>query len=83
MFKLRTTQGYSNLEILEAAKKVTGIDIPYTIGARRGGDPDSLVADSSKARKVLGWKPKHEDVDDVIATAWNWHKSHPKGYEDK
>ncbi|MDK7067772.1 UDP-glucose 4-epimerase GalE, partial [Lactobacillus paragasseri] len=38
---------------------------------------------SSKARKVLGWKPKHENVDDVIATAWNWHKSHPKGYEDK
>ena len=67
----------------EAAKKVTGIDIPYTIGPRRGGDPDSLVADSSKARKVLGWKPKHENVDDVIATAWNWHKSHPKGYEDK
>ena len=83
VFNLGTAQGYSNFEILEAAKKVTGIDIPYTIGARRGGDPDSLVADSSKARKVLGWKPKHEDVDDVIATAWNWHKSHPKGYEDK
>ncbi len=77
------TNKYSNLEILEAAKKVTSIDIPYTIGPRRGGDPDSLVADSSKARKVLGWKPKHENVDDVIATAWNWHKSHPKGYEDK
>lgn len=83
VFNLGTAQGYSNLEILEAAKKVTGIDIPYTIGPRRGGDPDSLVADSSKARKVLGWKPKHENVDDVIATAWNWHKSHPKGYEDK
>ncbi len=83
VFNLGTAQGYSNLEILEAAKKVTGIDIPYTIGPRRCGDPDSLVADSSKARKVLGWKPKHENVDDVIATAWNWHKSHPKGYEDK
>ena len=58
VFNLGTAQGYSNLEILEAAKKVTGIDIPYTIGPRRGGDPDSLVADSSKARKVLGWKPK-------------------------
>ena len=83
VFNLGTAQGYSNLEILEAARKVTGLDIPYTIGPRRGGDPDSLVADSSKARKVLGWKPKHENVDDVIATAWNWHKSHPKGYEDK
>ncbi|MCT7840853.1 MAG: UDP-glucose 4-epimerase GalE, partial [Lactobacillus crispatus] len=55
----------------------------YTMGPRRGGDPDSLVADSTKARTILGWKPKHESVDDVIATAWNWHKSHPKGYEDK
>ena len=83
VFNLGTAQGYSNLEILNAAKKVTGIDIPYTMGPRRGGDPDSLVADSTKARTILGWKPKHESVDDVIATAWNWHKSHPKGYEDK
>ena len=83
VFNLGTAQGYSNLEILEAAKKVTGIDIPYTMGPRRGGDPDSLVADSTKAREVLGWKPKHENVEDVISTAWNWHKGHPKGYEDK
>lgn len=83
VFNLGTAHGYSNLEILESAKKVTGIDIPYTMGPRRGGDPDSLVADSTKARTVLGWKPKHENVDDVIATAWKWHKSHPKGYEDK
>ena len=83
VFNLGTAQGYSNLEILEAAKKVTGIDIPYTIGPRRGGDPDSLVADSSKARSVLGWKPKHENVEDVIATAWKWHQNHPNGYEDK
>lgn len=83
VFNLGTAQGYSNLEILESAKKVTGIDIPYKIGARRGGDPDSLVADSTKARTILGWKPKHENVDEVIATAWKWHKNHPNGYEDK
>lgn len=83
VFNLGTAHGYSNLEILESAKKVTGIDIPYTIGPRRGGDPDSLVADSTKAREILGWKPKHESVDQVIATAWKWHQNHPNGYEDK
>lgn len=83
VFNLGTAHGYSNLEILQAAKKVTGRDIPYTIGPRRGGDPDSLVADSTKARTILGWRPKHEDVNDVIATAWKWHQSHPQGYQDK
>lgn len=83
VFNLGTAQGYSNLEILQAAKEVTGVDIPYTIGPRRGGDPDSLVADSSKARKILGWQPKHEDLKDVIASAWNWHQKHPQGFNDK
>src|SRR5699024_1339095 len=83
VFNLGTAQGYSNLEILNAAKKVTVIDIPYTMRPRRGGDPDSLVADSTKARTVLGCKPKHENVDAVITTAWNWHKSHPRGSADK
>ncbi|MBD5429557.1 UDP-glucose 4-epimerase GalE [Lactobacillus sp.] len=83
VFNLGTAQGYSNLEILQAAKEVTGIDIPYTIGPGRGGDPDSLVADSTKARKILGWSPKYENVNDVIATAWKWHQNHPKGYADK
>lgn len=83
VFNLGTAHGYSNLEILKSAKKVTGIDIPYTIGPRRGGDPDSLVADSTKARTILGWSPKHENVDEVIKTAWNWHRKHPNGYDDK
>lgn len=83
VFNLGTAHGYSNLEILQAAKKVTGRDIPYTIGPRRGGDPDSLVADSTKARTILGWQPEHEDVNDVIATAWKWHQKHPQGYQDK
>lgn len=80
VFNLGTATGFSNLEILKAAIKVTGVDIPYTIGPRRGGDPDSLVADSSKARKVLGWSPKYENVDDIIASAWNWHQKHPNGF---
>lgn len=81
VFNLGTANGFSNLEILKAAIKVTGKDIPYTMGPRRGGDPDSLVADSTKAREVLGWKPEHESVEDIIASAWNWHQKHPNGFE--
>ena len=81
VFNLGTANGFSNLEILKAAIKVTGKDIPYTMGPRRGGDPDSLVADSTKAREVLGWKPEHENVEDIIASAWNWHQKHPNGFE--
>lgn len=78
VFNLGTSQGYSNLEIVKAARKVTGIDIPYTFGPRRGGDPDTLVADSTKAREILGWKPKHEDIEDIISSAWKWHKNTAK-----
>lgn len=83
IFNLGTAHGYSNLEIFESAKKVTGIDIPCTMGPRRDGDPDSLVADSTKARTILKWRPKHEKLDTVISTAWTWHKNHPKGFNDR
>ena len=83
VFNIGTAHGYSNLEILQAARQVTGINIPYTMGPRRSGDPDSLVADSTKARTVLNWQPKHEKAEDTIASAWQWHQKHPNGYEDK
>ena len=83
VFNLGTAHGYSNLEILQAARKVTNIEIPYTMGPRRAGDPDSLVADSTKARTILGWQPQHENAEDVMASAWKWHQSHPQGYADK
>ena len=83
VFNIGTAHGYSNLEILQAARQVTGIDIPYTMGPRRSGDPDSLVADSTKARTILNWQPKHETAEDTIASAWQWHQKHPNGYEDK
>ena len=81
-FNLGTERGYSNLEILQAARKVTGIQIPYTIGPRRSGDPDSLVADSTKARTILHWQPQFESAEELIASAWQWHQAHPNGYED-
>ena len=83
VFNLGTAHGYSNLEILQAARKVTNVEIPYTMGPRRAGDPDSLVADSAKARTILGWKPQHENAEDMMTSAWKWHQSHPQRYADK
>lgn len=82
-FNLGSATGFSNLEILNAARKVTGQPIPAKIGPRRPGDPSTLIAASDKARTILGWKPKFDDVEQVIATAWNWHQNHPEGFRDK
>lgn len=82
-FNLGSSTGFSNKQILEAAREVTGEPIPAKIAPRRPGDPDSLVAASDKARNVLGWDPEYDDVHDIIATAWKWHSTHPKGYDDR
>ena len=82
-FNLGSSTGFSNKQMLEAAREVTGEPIPAKIAPRRPGDPDSLVAASDKARNVLGWDPKYDDVHDIIATAWKWHSAHPKGYDDR
>lgn len=82
-FNLGSATGFSNLEMLKAAREVTGKEIPAEIAGRRGGDPDSLVAASDKARKVLGWKPEYDDVHKIIETAWAWHSTHPNGYDDQ
>ena len=82
-FNLGSSTGLSNLEIVEAARKVTGKEIPAEIAPRRGGDPDSLIASSDKAREILGWKPQFDNIERIIETAWAWHSSHPNGYNDK
>lgn len=82
-FNLGSSTGFSNREILEAARKVTNKEIPAEIASRRGGDPDVLVASSTKAREVLGWKPQFDDISKIIETAWKWHTLHPEGYQDK
>lgn len=76
---LGTGQGYSVYDIVEACRRVTGHPIPVKVGPRRAGDPDILVADSQLAKDVLGWTPKYT-LDDIVRTAWNWHRSHPNGY---
>ncbi len=81
IFNLGSNNGYSVLEMIEAAREVTGHPIPLVIGERRAGDPALLVASSDKAKKVLGWAPKHTDIKEIIASAWKWHKAHPNGYK--
>ena len=65
-------QGYSVLEVVEAAREVTRQDIAIEMQERRAGDPSHLVADASKAAAVLGWKPQHPELADIISSAWQW-----------
>jgi len=71
---LGTGTGLSVKQILDAIEKVTGRKLPYTMGPRRAGDPPSLVADASRAFDVLGWKPEHSSVEEIIRDAWNWYQ---------
>ncbi|MFD1317087.1 UDP-glucose 4-epimerase GalE [Loigolactobacillus zhaoyuanensis] len=79
-FNLGSATGFSNQEILEAARKVTGQPIPATMAPRRPGDPATLIAASDKARQTLGWQPQYDNIEDIIRTAWNWKQGHPQGY---
>ena len=72
-------QGFSVKEMIESARRVTGLPIKAQVAGRRPGDPARLVASSEKARRVLGWQPKY-GIDEIISSAWVWHKSHPDGY---
>lgn len=74
VFNLGYGRGYSVREVVERAKKVTAINFLVVEADRREGDPPILVADSSKARRVLGWTPRHDDLDFIIKTAWEWEK---------
>ena len=67
---------------METAEKVVGKPIKCEMAARRAGDPAQLVASSEKAKNVLGWKPKYDDIETIIGSAWNWQKEHPHGYDD-
>lgn len=79
-FNLGNGVGFSVKEVIETAKKATGLPIAAKIVERRAGDPARLVASSEKARKVLGWNPEHADLEEIIASAWKWHSTHPNGF---
>lgn len=80
IFNLGNGVGFSVNEVIDTARKVTGHPIPAKMAKRRAGDPAQLIASSEKARTVLGWKPEHDSLEEIISSAWNWHKNHPNGY---
>lgn len=82
IFNLGNGIGFSVKEVIETARRVTQNAIPAKVTPRRAGDPAKLIASSDKAKKVLGWKPQHAELDEIISTAWNWHKNHPDGFKN-
>ncbi len=76
-FNLGNGQGFSVLEVISAARRLTGMDIRYRIGPRRAGDPAQLVGSAVKARRVLGWEPRFHRLEEILETAWRWHGSAP------
>lgn len=81
IFNLGNGVGFSVKEVIEASRKVTGDKIPAVVSERRAGDPARLIASSDKARNVLGWQPQYTNLEEIIQTAWMWHKKHPEGYK--
>jgi len=79
---LGTGDGYSVMQVIETARKVTGQPIPTKLEERRAGDPPKLVADSRKAGKILGWKPVMSDLASILRSQWEWQKRHPQGYRE-
>ncbi|MBC2580756.1 UDP-glucose 4-epimerase GalE [Clostridium sp. DJ247] len=82
IFNLGNGSGFTVKEMIDAARMVTGHEIPAETTARRAGDPAVLVASSEKARKILGWEPKFTNVEEVIRSAWNFHSTHKNGFEE-
>ncbi|MGL5330677.1 MAG: UDP-glucose 4-epimerase GalE, partial [Peptostreptococcaceae bacterium] len=81
IYNLGSGNGFTVKEMIEAARKVTGHEIPAKVCERRVGDPAKLVADSSRARIELKWNPQFENVEAMISSAWKWHKNNPNGFE--
>ena len=82
IFNLGNGLGFTNHEVVEAARRVTGHPIPAVVGPRRPGDPAELVASSERARDVLCWRPRYPSIEAIVASAWEWHRTHPNGYGD-
>lgn len=81
-YNLGIGKPYSVREVIGAIEKITGKTVPVVESARRAGDPPALYADSSKAKKELGWKPKYETLESIVKTAYRWHKDNPYGFPE-
>ena len=82
VYNLGSAAGFSVREVVEAARRVTGRAIPARPVKRRIGDPPVLVASSRRARRELGWQPRHSSLEQMLADAWAWREAHPSGYAD-
>jgi len=82
-YNLGTGRPHSVREVIDTVERVTGRAVPWALGPRRPGDPAVLYAAPHKAQAELHWTPRHADLDSIVRTAWNWHRTHPNGYEDK
>jgi len=82
VYNLGNGRGFSNRQVIEAARRVTGQPIPVRECPRRPGDPEALIATSEKARRELGWEPQSPRLEDMIESAWRWHQAHPEGYPE-
>lgn len=80
IFNVGTGQGYSVLQVIKSAKKVTGIDFPVVEAARRSGDPDVLIAKVDKIEKAFSWQARYSDLETILSSAWKWHNHNPEGY---
>ncbi|MCP4193212.1 MAG: UDP-glucose 4-epimerase GalE [Planctomycetaceae bacterium] len=78
---LGTGRGNSVREIIDACRRVTGHPIPELLADRRPGDPPELVANSTRAMKTLDWQPEYTEIEAIVETAWNWHRTHPHGFD--
>jgi UDP-glucose 4-epimerase len=81
-YNLGNGDGYSVREVIKMCEKVSGRNIPVVEKARRPGDPPKLVALAEKAIRELGWQPKYPKLEQIVQTAWDWHREHPQGYAD-
>ncbi len=83
IFNLGNGVGFTVKEVIDCSRKVTGHPIPAKISQRRSGDPAQLIASSDKAKKILGWQPQHASLEEIISSAWLWHKTHPNGFNQQ
>jgi UDP-glucose 4-epimerase len=81
-FNVGNSRGYSILEVIDVAERITGRKIPRKLGPRRPGDPAVLVASKEKLKKALGWEASHSSLEEIIQSAWAWKQKHPHGYAD-
>jgi len=83
VFNVGTGCGHSVKEVMTTALKITGCEIPVLESARRPGDPDILVAKVERIKDLLSWTPEYSSLEQIIESAWNWHRSHPFGFQDR